>query len=127
MSKFTKFLLFLKQQISFHRILHHSSVSWDINPLYFFSWNCVLKLCFEILSTKGAYQSTHLVKVHVSSQKSKILHFDGLLLPKSYKVSATKVQRSYVSWHWRVMQSLKKNWLMVSNTFFSKLMIIHIH
>ena len=27
--------LFLKQQISFFRILHHSSVSWDITPLYF--------------------------------------------------------------------------------------------
>ena len=32
-----------------------------------------------------------------------------------YKVSANKVRRSYLSWHWRVMQSLKKNWLLVSN------------
>ena len=41
------------------------------------------------------------------------LHFDGLLLSKAYKVLDEKVQKSYVSWHWRVMQSLKKNWLLV--------------
>ena len=34
---------------------------------------------------------------------------------KSYKVLAKKVQKSYLSWHWRVMQSLKKNWLVISN------------
>ena len=38
------------------------------------------------------------------------LHFDGLLLSKAYKDLTEKVQKSYVSWHWRVMQSLKKNW-----------------
>ena len=34
---------------------------------------------------------------------------------KSYKVPAKKVQKSSLSWHWRVMQSLKKNWLVISN------------
>ena len=38
------------------------------------------------------------------------LHFDELLLSKAYKDLTEKVQKSYVSWHWRVMQSLKKNW-----------------
>ena len=51
----------------------------------------------------------------MSSQNSKILHFHGFLLSQSYKVSAKKVQKSYLSWHWRVKQSLKKNWLVVSN------------
>ena len=54
----------------FLEILHHSSVSWDITPLYF---------CIPL--SKGAYQSTNLVKFHASSQKSEILHFDGLLCP----------------------------------------------
>ena len=44
-----------------------------------------------------------------------MLHFGGLVLSKSYKVSAKKILKSYLSWHWRVMQSLKKNWLLVSN------------
>ena len=47
----------------------------------------------------------------MSSQKSETLHFDGLLLFKSYEVSSKKLQKSYLSWHWRVIQSLKKNWL----------------
>ena len=34
------------------------------------------------------------MKFQVSSRKSEILHFDGLLLSKSYKVSAKKVQKS---------------------------------
>ena len=40
--------------------------------------------------------------------------FEKLLLLKIYKISAKKVQRSYVSWYWRVMQNLKKNWFVVS-------------
>ena len=41
-------------------------------------------------------------------------HFNGLLLSKVYIVPAKKVNRSYLSWHWRVMQNLKRNWLVVS-------------
>ena len=55
------------------------------------------------------------MKFYVSSRQSEVLLFDGLLLYKSYKVSAKKVRKSYLSWHWRVMQSLKENWLVVSN------------
>ena len=32
---------------------------------------------------------------------------------KSENFQLKKVQRSYVSWHWRVMQNLKKIWLVV--------------
>ena len=28
-------------KLVFLQILHHSSVSWDITSLYFFSWNCI--------------------------------------------------------------------------------------
>ena len=40
----------------------------------------------------------------------KKFHFNGVLLSKVYNFWAKKVQRSYVSWHWRVMQNLEKNW-----------------
>ena len=43
----------------------------------------------------------------------KHLHFDWSLLCKVYNVWPKKVQRSYISWHWKVMQNLKKNWLVV--------------
>ena len=45
---------------------------------------------------------------------SQNLHFNGLLLTKVYNVWAKKVQRSYVWWHWRLMQNLKENWLVLS-------------
>ena len=41
------------------------------------------------------------------------LHFDWSLSCKVYNVWPKKVQRSYLSWHWRVMQNLKKNWLVI--------------
>ena len=44
---------------------------------------------------------------------SKNLHFHSLLLCKVFNVWPKKVQRSYLSWHWLVMQNLKKNGLVV--------------
>ena len=43
----------------------------------------------------------------------KNFNFDWSLLYKVYNVWPKKVQRSYISWNWRVMQNLKKNWLVV--------------
>ena len=40
-SKFTQFLSFWNSNSVFLRILHQSSASWDINPLYFLSWNFI--------------------------------------------------------------------------------------
>ena len=39
------------------------------------------------------------------------LYIDGLFLSKAHTVSAKNFQRNYVSWHWRVLQSLNENWL----------------
>ena len=51
------------------------------------------------------------MKFHESNWKPEI----WLLLSKSYKVSTKKVNKNYLSLHWSVMQSLKKNWVAVSN------------
>ena len=55
----------------------------------------------------------NLVNFHASSRKSEKLHFDGLLLPKTDENLDEEVQKSYVSLHRRIMQSLKKNWRLV--------------
>ena len=39
----------------------------------------------------------NLVNFHVSSHKSKNVHFDGFVLSKTYKVSHEKEQKIYVS------------------------------
>ena len=49
-----------------------------------------------------------------AQQVSPNFYFDRLLLLQAYKISDKKVQRSYVSWYWRVMQNLKKNRFLVS-------------
>ena len=41
----------------------------------------------------------------------KNLHFDWSLLCKVFNVWPKNVQWSYLSWRWRVMQNLRKNWL----------------
>ena len=43
----------------------------------------------------------------------KKLHFDWSLLCKVYNVWPKQVLRIYISWYWRVMQNLKKNWFVV--------------
>ena len=73
-SKFTKLLSLLKQQICFpSNFLSLLKIMTQNSSVLFL-------LKFYIPSTKGAYQSTNFVKFHLSSRKSKILHFDGLLL-----------------------------------------------
>ena len=44
----------------------------------------------------------------------KYLRFNELLLNKVYNTWANKVQNSYFWWHWRLMQNLKENWLVLS-------------
>ena len=55
------------------------------------------------------YDMMNLVNFNASSGKSENLHFDVLLSSIAYKDSAKKVQKIYLSWHWRVIQTLKKN------------------
>ena len=64
--------------------------------------------------TKGAYQSAKFQTFNYSHEISPNLYSDKLLLVKVYKVLTKKVQRSYVSWHWIMMQVLNKNWFVVS-------------
>ena len=48
-----------------------------------------------------------------SLESLKNIHFNGLLLSKVYIVWTKKVQRSYLSRHWRVIQNSERNWLVV--------------
>ena len=53
--------------------------------------------------TKGAHQSARFQTFNCSGEVPPNLYFDRLLLSKVYKVSAKTEQKSYVSWHWRVI------------------------
>ena len=48
------------------------------------------------------------------SKISKICTLMGCFWPKYIMFELKKVQRSYVWWHWKLMQNLKEKWLVVS-------------
>ena len=58
--------------------------------------------------TNGAHHSAKFQTFNCSRKISPNLYFDRLL--KVYKILAEKVQRSYVSWLWRLMQNWRKHW-----------------
>ena len=53
------------------------------------------------------------VNFNASSRKSENLRFDVLLLSIAYNVSGKKLQKSYLLWHCRIIQTLKKDSLFV--------------
>ena len=67
----------------------------------------------EKLTLDSKNDMRNLVNFNVSSGKSENLHFDVLILLIAYKVSDKKVQKNYLSWHWKAIQTWKKNWLFV--------------
>ena len=74
--------------------MHHSSVSWKITLLYFFSWN------YTWLG-KRSPSKCRISDFRLLTWNFTNLYFDRLLSLKVYKISAKKVQRSYISWYWK--------------------------
>ena len=55
----------------------------------------------------------NMVNVDLSTRISQNLHFDWFLFCKKYNVRPKKVQRSYFSWYWRLIQSLMEQFLQI--------------
>ena len=80
-----------------------------------FRWHWRMMQSFEEKLALGFKNDRkNLLNFNASSDKSEHLYFDVILLSIAYKVSAKKVQKSYLSWQWRVIQTWKKNSLFVS-------------
>ena len=68
-----------------------------------------------MIFTKGAYQSAKFQKnVDNSGEFHQIRTLIGSFCWKYIQFQLKKVQRSYVSWYWRLMQNLKKNQFVIS-------------
>ena len=67
----------------------------------------------EKLTCGFKYDMRNLVNFHPTTQKSKNFTPMGYFCPK-YEVWAQKILKSYLSWHWTVMQNLKNPDLVVS-------------
>ena len=68
----------------------------------------------EELTCRFTIDMKNLTNFDPSTRNLKILHFNGLFSIRVYNVWAKKVQRSYIWWHWRLMQNLKENWFVLS-------------
>ena len=83
-----------------------------------FSWKISEVLCFMTLKGDAKFKTDTCLKNDIrnsvnfyeSSRKSENLHFDGFVLSKAYKVLDEKVQKSYFSWHWSVIQRKANSW-----------------
>ena len=83
--------------------LQRHYVSWQWKMMQNLKRNCiVLKLTWKFWQILTR-----------APKNLKRLHCNGLLMSKVYNDWAKKVQKSYVWWHWRVMQNLKENWLVL--------------
>ena len=94
-----------------------------VQSIQIFRWKSTEELCLMKLKSDAKFEEKltlgskndmrNLVNFNVTSGKSESLHFDVLLFSIAYKVSAKKVQKNYLSWHWKKIQTLKKNWLFI--------------
>ena len=62
----------------------------------------------EKLTCDLEYDMSNMANIHQSTRKSQNWDSDGILLFKVENAWAWNIQRSYVSWKWRMMYSLKR-------------------
>ena len=102
--------------------------NWNFDKIFVQSRKCMsfkfaVELCVMTMKSDTKIQEeltcrfkidmnfTNLTQALEKSKKN--FCFNWLLVTKVYIVWATKVQRSYLSWHWGVMQILEKDWPVV--------------
>ena len=90
--KYTRF-----QLQEYRGVIFHDTEQW-----------CKIWIKPDLVVSKMAEELGELSLEHPKVWK---LYIDGLFLSKAYTVSVRNFQRNYVSWHWRVLQSLNENWL----------------
>ena len=81
----------------YREVISHDTEQW-----------CKISMNLVLWFQKWHKESGKLSLEHLKVWK---LYIDGLFLSKAYTVSVRKFQRNYVSWHWRLLQSLNENWL----------------
>ena len=98
---------------------------WDrfIQSIKYMSLKFMKEFCVTTMKNDANFERNWLQNWHEEFDKFWSEHLEvpnictsmhnGLFLAKVFNFWAKKVQRCYLSWHWRVMQNLKKNWLVV--------------
>ena len=84
--------------------MHHAPMSWEITLLYFFSGNFIWALQKDPIKVQN-FRKISTAQVNFI----KFVTLIGSFCWKYMQFQLKKIQRSYVSWYWRLMQNLKKN------------------
>ena len=95
-----------------------------VRSLKFMSLKFTGQLCVMLMKNNAKIEEelTYQFKIDIGIWQSltwvlesfKNVQFKWLLLTKEYNLCAKKTQRTYVWWHWILMQSLKENWFVLS-------------
>ena len=75
--------------------------------------------CKVWAKTESCFTNKHkkkLVNFFPAAKKDPNSTFYSLLLMKSKLLEPKNLQRSFILWHWRVMQSLGQNWILLSKS-----------
>ena len=92
-------------QVSAKKI-ERSYLSWHWTVIQNLNKPCNLRVSKMAFEELGGLSLEH-------SKARKTVHWWALFVQK-YNVSVRKFQRNYVSWHWKLMLILKKNWHVAS-------------
>ena len=119
----SRFLRLLSTQVKIYQIpvifetTNQFSFKFYITLQYHETWFLctVLAETLYIFNKKGAYQSTNLVKFHTRSWKSGICTLISFFCLNHAQFQLKKYRRVISHNHEEFIQSLKKNWLVVSN------------
>ena len=93
---------FWNNKSAFLQIFHHPSVSWDITPLYFFSWNFIYFQQKKAIKVKISWYLTWAVK------SLKYCTLMDSFCPNHITFQLKKVPKIYLSWHLRDVKFKEK-------------------
>ena len=106
----------MSPSLYFDRLLLLKIYKISANKVY------IEELCLMTLKNDATFEekliscfknNKNLANFDLTTGNSQNFYFDWFLLCKVYKVWPKKVERSYLSCNWRVIQNLKKNWLVI--------------
>ena len=106
---------------SMFSVMKDNSSVFCISNFVCFGQNEPIEKKFSDFSVVG-WKATKFVMSYLKPQVSFSLNLaslfsvmkDKFLLCEVYNVRPKNVQKSFRSWHWRVMQNLKKSWVVIS-------------
>ena len=110
---------FIQEELFFMTLKCHGKMNKNWIAVWKMIWGIwqiftIGTLIGEILKRNWLVKLTEGIWRILTRALESLKNLNGLLLTKVNNVWAYKVQRSSIWWHWRLMQNVKANWLLLS-------------